>query len=75
MCIEVVIARARNMIDHGSRRTQLVNRELKHATTATATKTSLENKHGDCFVIFAPSSHPLFLIEHAGNGLVEAPSE
>ena len=68
------------MVDHGSRRSQLVNRELKHATTAMAmaTETSLENKHlgnGDCFVIFAPSSHPLFLIEHAGNGLVEAPSE
>ena len=41
-----------------------------------ATKTSLENKHlgnVDYFVIISSSSHPLFLIEHAGNGLVEAP--
>ena len=41
---------------------------------AKATKTSLENKHlgnGDYFVIIAFSSHPLFLTEHAGNGLVE----
>ena len=28
---------------------------------------------GDYFVIFASSSHPLFLTEHAGNGLLEAP--
>ena len=42
----------------------------------TATKTSLENKHlgnGDYFVIIASFSHPLFLIEHAETGLVEAP--
>ena len=48
------------------------NRELKVAATATATKTSLENKHsgnGDYFVIIASSSHPLLLIEHAANGL------
>ena len=41
---------------------------------ATATKTSLENKHlrnGDYFVITASSMHPLLLTEHA-NGLVEA---
>ena len=40
---------------------------------ATATKTSLENKHfgnSDCFVIIASSSH-LLLTEHAANGLVE----
>ena len=39
-------------------------------------KTSVENKHlrnGDYLVIFVSSSHPLFLTEHAGNGLVEAP--
>ena len=43
---------------------------------ATATKTSLENKHlgnGDYFVIIAYSSHPLLLTEHAANGLVEPP--
>ena len=37
--------------------------------TATATKTSLENKHlrnDDYLVIFASSSHPLFLTEHSG---------
>ena len=42
---------------------------------ATGMKTSLENKHlgnGDYFVIFASSSHPLLLIEHASNGLIEA---
>ena len=41
-----------------------------------AAKTSLENKHlknGDYFVIIASSSHPLYLTEHAGNGLLEAP--
>ena len=41
---------------------------------ATATKTSLENKHfgnSDCFVIIAFSSHLLLLREHAANGLVE----
>ena len=35
-----------------------------------------KNKHlgnGDYFVIIASSSHPLFLTEHAANGLVEAP--
>ena len=45
------------------------------ATTATATKTSLENKHlrnGDYFVIIVSSSHHLLLTEHAANGLVEA---
>ena len=44
--------------------------------TATATKTSLENKHlekGDYVVIIASFSHPLLLTEHAANGLVEAP--
>ena len=44
--------------------------------TATATATSLENKHlgnGDYFVIIASSSHPLLLTKHAANGLVEAP--
>ena len=43
---------------------------------ATATKTSLENKplgNSDYFVTITSSSHPLFLTEHAGNGLVEAP--
>ena len=43
---------------------------------ATATKTSLENKHlgnGDYFVIGACSSRPLFLTEHIANGVVEAP--
>ena len=41
---------------------------------ATATKTSLENKHlgnGDYFVFIAFSSHPLLLTGHAANGLVE----
>ena len=41
-----------------------------------ATKTSLENKHlGNCdnFEIISSSSHPLWLTEHAANGLVEAP--
>ena len=41
---------------------------------ATATKTSLENKHfgnSDCFVIIAPSSHLLLLTEHSANGLVK----
>ena len=44
--------------------------------TGTATKTSLENKHlgnSEYFVIIASSSHPLSLIEHAANRLVEAP--
>ena len=39
-------------------------------------KMSLENKHlrnGDYFVIFAFSSHLLFLTEHSANGLVHAP--
>ena len=43
---------------------------------ATATKTSLENKHlgnGDYFAIIASSSHPLSLTENAANALVEAP--
>ena len=43
--------------------------------TATATKTSVENKHlenGGYFVIIASSSHPLLLTEHAVNGQVEA---
>ena len=43
------------------------------ATKATATKTSLENKHlgnGDYFVIIAFSSHPLLFTEHAANGLI-----
>ena len=43
---------------------------------ATATKTSLENKHlgnGDYFVIVASSSHSSLLTEHPANGLVEAP--
>ena len=43
---------------------------------ATATKTSLENKHlgnGDYFVIITSSSHSLLLTKHAANGLVEAP--
>ena len=47
------------------------------ATTVTAAKTSLKNEHsgnGDYFVIqVASSSHPIFLTEHAANGLVEAP--
>jgi len=46
------------------------------ATTATATKTSLENKHlrnGGYFVIIASSSLPLLLAGHAANGLVEVP--
>ena len=41
---------------------------------ATATKTSLENKHfgnSDRFVFIASSSHLLLLTEHAANGLVE----
>ena len=41
---------------------------------ATATKTSLENKHfgnSACFVIIASSSHLLLLTENAANGLVE----
>ena len=41
---------------------------------ATATKTSLENKHfgnSDCVVIIASSSHLLLLTENAANGLVE----
>ena len=45
-------------------------------TTATATKTSLENKHlgnGDYFVIIGSSSPPLSQTTHAANGLVEAP--
>ena len=45
-------------------------------TTATAAKTSLENKqfgNGDYFQIIASSSHPVLLIEHAANGQVEAP--
>ena len=39
--------------------------------TATAAKTSLENKHlgnGDYFQIIASSSHPILMIEHAANG-------
>ena len=46
------------------------------ATTATATKTWLENKHlrnDDYLVIFASSSQPLFLTGHAANEPVEAP--
>ena len=57
-----------------SPRASVAIRELKAETTAKARKTSLENKHlrnGDyfdnCF-----SLHPLFLTEHAVNGLVEA---
>ena len=45
-------------------------------TTATAAKTSLQNKHlgnGYYFQIIASSSHPILLIEHAANGQVEAP--
>ena len=45
-------------------------------TTATAAKTSLENKrleNGDHFQIIASSSHPILLIEHAANAQVEAP--
>ena len=41
---------------------------------ATATKTSLENKHfenSDYFVFIASSSHLLLLTEHAANGLVQ----
>ena len=52
-----------------------IRRELKAATSATATKKSLENKYlgnGDYFVIIASSSHDLLLTEHAANGLVEA---
>ena len=48
---------------------------MRAATTATATKTSLENKHlenGDYFVTIAFSSHPLLLTENAENGLLEA---
>ena len=44
-------------------------------TAITPTKTSPKNRHlanGDYFVIIACSSHPLLLIEHAANGLVEA---
>ena len=44
--------------------------------TATAIKTSLQNKHlrnGDYFVIIASSSHPLLLTTHAVNELVGAP--
>ena len=36
----------------------------------------IQNKHlgnRDYYVIIASSSHPLFLTEHAANGLVEAP--
>ena len=47
---------------------QQINHE---ATTPTAKKTSLENKHlgnGDYFVIIASSSHPLLLTEHDANG-------
>ena len=58
---------------HDRRRPYII-RELK-ANTATATKTSLENKHlgnGDYFVIIASSSRPLLLTGHAANGLVEA---
>ena len=46
------------------------------ATTATAMKTSLENKHlgdGDYFVIISSPEHPLSLAEHTAHGLVEAP--
>ena len=45
-------------------------------TTATAAKTSLENKHlgnGCYFQIIASFSHPILLTEHAANGQVEAP--
>ena len=45
-------------------------------TTATAAKTSLENKHlgnANYFKIISSSSHPILLIEHAANGQVEAP--
>ena len=38
------------------------------ATTATATKTSLENKHagnGAYFVVIASSSHPLLIVDGA----------
>ena len=48
--------------------------------TATATKTSLENKHlrnGNfcdyCFFLASSSSHPLLLTGLAGNGLVQPP--
>ena len=43
--------------------------------TATAAKTSIENKHlgnGYYFQIIASSLHPILLIEHAANGQVEA---
>jgi len=43
---------------------------------ATATKTSLENKHlgnGDYFVNIASSTPSLLLTEHPADGLVEAP--
>ena len=46
------------------------------ATTGTATKAPLQNKHvgnGDYVVISASSLHPLLLTEQATNGLVEAP--
>ena len=54
------------------------SREFNYeATTATATKTSLENKHlgnSDYFIIIASSSlHPLLLTEHAASGLIVAP--
>ena len=45
-------------------------------STATATKTSFENKrmeNGGYFVMIASFSHHLLLTEHAENGLVEAP--
>ena len=48
---------------------------LSDETMATATKTSLENKHfgnSDYVVIIASCSHLLLLLtEHAANGLVE----
>jgi len=46
------------------------------ATTATATKTPLANKHfgsGGYFATIASSSHSLFLTEDAVIGLVVAP--
>ena len=62
----------------GDERKLCDNRELKQQRRERRRKRHLKINinmgNGDYFfVIIASSSHPLFLTEHAGNGLVEAP--
>ena len=75
--LQVVMIKTKYKRCDGDERKLCDNRELKQQRRERRRKRHLKINinmgNVDYFVIIASSSHPLFLTEHAGNGLVEAP--